>query len=50
MQAKKYDNKKTFMEYLSLYLYVLWEEEAHCIAHNVFLCVEKFSIFLNEIT
>lgn len=29
-------------------LYVLWEEEAHCIAHNFFLCNGKFSIFLNE--
>lgn len=49
MQAKKYDNKKTFMEYSFHLIYIYYVKKRHTALHiTSFYPVESFQYFFNE--
>ena len=49
MQAKKYDNKKTFMEYSFHLIYIYYVKKRHTAVHiTSFYPVESFQYFFNE--
>lgn len=51
MQAKKYDNKKTFMEYSFHLIYMNYVKTRHTALHIIsFYPMESFKYFLMKIT
>ena len=49
MQAKKYDNKETFMEYSFYLIYMYYVKKRHTALHIIsFYLMESFEYFFNE--